>query len=178
MHTKMNNTRVDDAQKIDIIMPMYDLIEYSDACLRTSGSLCQYYWDEPALNDNGEIVDFPADKNHSASFKFKQQITGQTGNGGTKVVEKMVPLKCLSRFWRTLEMPLINCKISLYLKWFKNCILVANQNPSFQIHETKLYVSVANLSTQENIELLKRLESGFKRTINWNNYLAETANQA
>ena len=71
LHTKMNNTRVDDTQKIDIIMTMYDLIEYSDACLRTSGSLWQYYWNEPALNANGEIADFPADKNHSASFKFK-----------------------------------------------------------------------------------------------------------
>ena len=93
----------------------------------------------------------------------------------------MVPLKYLSNFWRTLEMPLINCEISLQLKRSKKCILVAgtanNQNPSFQINDTKLNVSVVTLSTQENIKLLKQLESGFKRTINWNKYLAKTTNQ-
>ena len=94
----------------------------------------------------------------------------------------MVPLKYLSNFWRTLEMPLINCEISLQLKWSKNCILVAgtvaNKNPSFQINDTKLYVPVVTLSTQENIKLLKQLESGFKRTINWNKNLIKTTNQA
>ena len=81
----------------------------------------------------------------------------------------MVPLKYLSNFWRTLEMPLINCETSLQLKRPKKCILVAgtanNQNPSFQINDTKLNVSVVTLSTQENIKLLKKLESGLKRTI-------------
>ena len=84
----------------------------------------------------------------------------------------MVPLKYLSNFWRTLEMPLVNCKISLQLKWSRNCIIVArianNQTPSFQINDTKLFVPVVTLSSQENIKILKPLESGFKRTINWN----------
>ena len=66
----------------------------------------------------------------------------------------MVPLKYLSSFSGTLEMSLINCEISLQLKWFKNCILlagtVANQNPTFQINDTKLYVSVVTLSTRKN----------------------------
>ena len=61
----------------------------------------------------------------SISFKFKQEITTQTGNGGTKDIEIMVPLKCPSDFWRTLEMPLINCKISLQWKFSKKCILFA-----------------------------------------------------
>ena len=69
-------------------------------------------------------------------------------------------------------MSLINCKISLQLKWSKNCIIVAgtaaNQNRVLQINDTKLYVHIVNLSTQENIKLLKQLESGFKRTVNWN----------
>ena len=94
-----------------------------------------YYSDEPALNANGEIIGFPADNNNSASFKFKQQITRQTGKGTTKNVKVMVPLKYLSNFRRTLEMPLIRCKISVQLKWSKNCILVsstaANQKQSF-----------------------------------------------
>ena len=131
------------------------------------------------MNDHNEIIGFPA--NNSVLFKFKQQITGQTGNGDTKDVELMVPLKYLSNFWRTLEMSLINCEISLQLKWPKNCILIAgtaaNQNPPFQINDTKLYVPVVTLSTQENIKLLKQLESGLKRTINWNKYLAKTKTQ-
>ena len=94
----------------------------------------------------------------------------------------MVPLKCLSNFWRTLEMPLINCGISLELKWSRNCIIVAattnNQNPTCQINDTKLYVPVVTLSTQENIKFLKQLEFGFRRTINWDKYLAKTKNQA
>ena len=82
----------------------------------------------------------------------------------------MVPLKYLSIFWRTLEMLLINCEVSLQLKWSKNCIqvagTVANQNPEFKITDTKLCVPVLTLSTQDNIKLLKQLESDFKRTIN------------
>ena len=68
-------------------MPEYNLIEYRDSYLNTSGSLWQYYRDEPALNANGEVIDFPANNNNSVSFKFKQQITGQTGNGGKKDVK-------------------------------------------------------------------------------------------
>ena len=84
----------------------------------------------------------------------------------------MVPLKYLSNFWRTLEMPLVNCEISLHLKQSRNCITVAcianNQTPSFQKNDTKLYVPAVTLSSQENIKILKPIESGFKRTINWN----------
>ena len=88
--TKINNTPVDGAQKIDIIMPMYNLKECSDAYLKTSGGLWQYYrGDEPALNTNGEIIDLPANINNSAPFKFKQQITGQAGNNDTKDVEEI-----------------------------------------------------------------------------------------
>ena len=88
-------------------MPMYNLIEYSDAYLRTSGSLWQYCRDEPAIDANGNIIDFPTNNNNSTSFKFQQKITGKTENGGTKDTEIMVPLKYLSNFWRTLEMALI-----------------------------------------------------------------------
>ena len=79
-------------------------------------------------------------------------------------------------------MLLINCENILQMNWSKNFILVAgtiaNQNPSFHINDTKLYVPVVTLLIQENIKLLKQLESGFKRTINWNKYLAKTTNQA
>ena len=139
-------------------MSVYNLTEYSDAYSKTSGSLWQYYRDEPALNNNGNIIDIP-DNNKSNSCKFKQQITVQTGNSATKNVEIIVSLKYLSNFLRTFEIPLINCEISLQLKWSNKCILVAdttnNQNPSFQINDTKFYVPVVTLSTQENIKLLK-----------------------
>ena len=122
---EINNAQVYEAQKIDLIMPIYNLIEYSDAYLKTSGSLWQYYRDEPAINNDGDIIDFPENNNNSNSFKFKQEITGQTGNGGTMDVEIMVSLKYLSNFWRTLDMPLINCEISLHLKWSRKCVIVA-----------------------------------------------------
>ena len=70
--TEINNTQVVDGQKIDVVMPMYNLIEYSDAYSKTSGSLWQYYRDKPALNANGETIDFSANSNNNAIFKFKQ----------------------------------------------------------------------------------------------------------
>ena len=162
-------------------MPMYNLIEYSNAYSKTSRSWWQNYRNEPALDNNGNIIDFPDDDNNSASFKIKQKAAEQTGNEGIKNVEIMVPLNYLSKFRKTLEMPLINCEISLQLEWSRNCFIVAgtanNQNPIFQINDTKIYVSVVTLSNQENIKLLKQLESGFKKTISWNKYLAKTTNQ-
>ena len=96
-------------------MPMYNLIQYSDIYLKTLRSLWQYYEDGLALENNKNITDFAANKNNSISFTFKQKITGQTGNNGTKNVEIIVPLKYLSNLRRTLEMLLINCEISVML---------------------------------------------------------------
>ena len=89
----------------------------------------------------------------------------------------MVPLKYLSNFWRTLEMPLINCEVNLILTWSSTCVLIAtnipNQIATFAITDTKLYVPVVTLSTQENTKFLPQLKSGFKRVINWNKYLSK-----
>ena len=86
----------------------------------------------------------------------------------------MVPLKYLSNIWRTLEMPLIDCKIALDLNWSENCVIVATnvaaQITTLSITNRKLYVAVVTLSTKDNAKLLEQLKSGFKRTINWNNY--------
>ena len=112
--SEINNTQVDNDKDIDIVMPMYNLIEYSDNYAKTSGSLWQYCLDMPAVDNNNAIVDF-TENNLTDSFSFKVKITSQTGNGGIKNVEIMVPLKYLSNFWRTLEMPLINCEINLIL---------------------------------------------------------------
>ena len=104
---------------------MYNLIEYGDNYSKISGSLWKYYRDEPALGNNGNIIDSLNDNNNSISFKFKQQIAGQTENDGIKDVGIMVLLKYLSNFWKTLEMLLTNCETSLLLTWSKNCFLVA-----------------------------------------------------
>ena len=93
-------------------MPMYNLIKYINNYSKTSGRLWQYYRDKPALTDAGTADNFPG---NSALFKFKQEITGTTGVHGTKKVKIMVPLKYLSNFWRTIEVPLINCEINLIL---------------------------------------------------------------
>ena len=89
----------------------------------------------------------------------------------------MVPLRYLSNFWRALEMPLISCEIDLILTWSTNCVIVstnvANQNVTFEITDTNLYVPVVTLSTQDNSKLLQQLKSGFKRVINWRKYLSK-----
>ena len=174
--SEINNRQIDNAKDIDIVMPMYNLIQYSDNYAKTTGSLWQYCEDIPALNANDDIIIF-ADGNTTDSFNFKVKITGRTGNNGTKDVEIMVPLKYLSNFWRTLEMPLINCEVNLILTWSSTCVLIAtntpNQNATFAITDTKLYVPVVTLSTQENTKFFQQLKSGFKRVINWNKYLSK-----
>ena len=109
---------------------------------------------------------------NSQSLKSKVKITGNTpNNGNTKDVEIIVPLKYLSNFWRTLEMPLINCEVNLLLTWSKDCVITNSTGEGkFAITETKLHVPVVTLSTQDNAKLLQQLKSGFKRTINWNKY--------
>ena len=104
-------------------------------------------------------------------------MTGQTGDDGTKNVEIMVPIKYLCNLWRTIEMPLINCEVNLILTWSANCVIVstnvANQNATFAITDTKLYVPVITLSQEDNVKLSQQLKSGFKRVINWNIYLSK-----
>ena len=156
-------------------MPMYNLIEYSDNYSKTSGGQWQYYKDIPAVNNGGDIVNFNG-ANVNDSFNFKAKITDQTNNDGEiNGVEIMVPLKYLSNFSRTLEMPLINCEIEIILDWSANCVIIstdnANQVPIFTITETNIYVPAVTLSAQDNSKLLPQLKNGFKRTITWTKYL-------
>ena len=136
--SEINNTDLDNAKDLDIVMPMYKLIEYSDNFAKISGSLWQYYRDEP----NGNLAD-------SESFKSKIKITGTTpDNGNEKDVEIMVPLKYLSNFWGTLEMSLVNCKIHLMLTWSSTSVITNSTGAgSFATTDTKLYVPVVTLST-------------------------------
>ena len=175
--SEINNTQVDNAKDLDIVMPMYNLIEYSDNYSKTYGRLWQYCKDIPAVDNNNNVIVIFTDNNLTDSFNFKVKITGQTGNDGTKNVEMMVPIKYLSKFWRILEMPLINCEVNIILTWSENRVIVstnvANQNPTIAITDTKLYVPVVSLSTQDNAKLLQKLKSGLKRVINWNKYLSK-----
>ena len=120
---------------------------------------------KPAVDSNDDITDFPANNNNSNLFRFKQQITGQTGNGSTKDLEIMIPLKYLSNFWRALEMLLSNFDITLPLTFSTKSILVAgaaaNQSRKLRITNTKLYVPAVTISTQENIKLTRKQN-------NWN----------
>ena len=139
--SEINNTQIGNAKDIDIVMPMNNLIEYSDNYAKTTGSLWQYFRDEPV--DDIE------------SFKSKVKITGKTpNNDNEKIVEIMVPLKYLSNFWRTLEMPLINCEVNLILTWSSTCVITEyNGAGTFAITDTKLFVPVVTLSTQENTKI-------------------------
>ena len=106
--SKTNNTRIDNAEYNDKVMPMYNLTEYRDNYSKTSG----YCKDIPAVNNVGNIVNFIG-ANSTDSFNFKTKVTGQTYGDGIINVEIMVPLKYLSNVWRTLEMPLINCEVEI-----------------------------------------------------------------
>ena len=175
--SKINNTQVDNAKDIDIVIPMYNLIEYGDNYSKTSGSLWQYCKDIPAVNNNGDIVDFNG-ANATDSFNFNAKITGQTDDDREiNDVEIIVPLKYLRNFWRTLEKPLINREVNLILTWSANYVIVytnvANQGATFAITEANLYVPVVTLSTQDNAKLLTQLKSGFKRAISWNKHLSK-----
>ena len=175
---KINNTQIDNAEFNDIVMPLYELIKYSDNYSQISGSLRQYCKEKPAVNNAVNIVGFTGG-NATDSFNFKTKITGETKNDGIINVEIMVPLKYLSNFWRSIEMPLINCEVELTLTWSAGCVIIytdtAEQVPTFTTTETNLYVPVVTLSTQENVKLLPQLKSGFKRKISWNEYLSKPA---
>ena len=179
---------------------MYNLLEYSKNYKKATGSLWNYYRDE--TND-------PLSSN-SESFKYKTSITGNTynvdvtiiGNGGNPIpnpnydankvgknkIEVVIPLKYLSNFWRSLNIPLINCEVELILTWSKNCVLadmteraLQGNNPAivaptgleFKITYPKLYVPVVSLSKENDIKLLEQLKSGFERTIKWNKHRSQ-----
>ena len=184
---RINSTLVEDAQELDIIMPMYNLLYYSKNYRKTAGSLWNYYRDEPnsgaQRNINYSIKD-------SQSFDYKASITGQLENNeDEKDVKIVAPLKHLSKFFRELDIPLINCGISLDLKWSKNCVLTSKAtrkadpainnptNAEFSITDCKLYVPVVTVSIENQNILYEQLKEGFTITIYWNKYRCQISNQ-
>ena len=146
--TKIDDAIVDEANHIYIAMPLYNLIEYSDNCSDTSGSLWQFKRDEVPVGN----VDLSI--NNSQSLKYKAALLGKTENAvantnsSVKEAKIVVPLKYLSIFWRWLEMPLINCKVYVKLNWIEDCILSSAGNTAkFAIADTKLPVSIVTFST-------------------------------
>ena len=188
--SKINDVKIDNAEDVDVLMPMSDLLEYSKNYKKPTGSLWNYFRDEPSD---------PLFSN-SNSFKYKSSIAGNTYNigvdetgydankAGKNETKVFLSLKHLSNFWRSLNIPLINCEVELILTWSKNCVLAdmtrrnaQGNNPAivppaeleFKITDTKLYVPVVSLSKENDIKLLEQLKSGFKRTIKWNKYRSQ-----
>ena len=157
--TEINETFIDEATHINITMPMHNLIEYSDNYSDTSGSSWQFKRDE--ITNNADVTN-----DNAPSFKYKANLIGHTEVNGTKNGVKIaVPLKYLSNFWRPLEMPWINCKVELSLKWYERCLLTAGNTATFTITDAKLYVLIVTLSIEDNSKLSKLLNKGFKRPI-------------
>ena len=118
--TRINGELIEDADDLDIVMPMYNLLEYSKNYRKTIGSLYNYYRDE--LSDHADDNDFDNIKAvNSNTFKYKNKVTGNTYNvnagaqgynvnkNGMQEVELAIPLKYLGNFWRELNIPLISC---------------------------------------------------------------------
>ena len=124
---------------------MYNLIEYSVSYSSTSGSLWHFGRDE--IINNADVTN----DDNAPKFKHKASLIGNTEDDGTRNAVKIaVPLKYLSNFWRSLEMPLINCKIELSLKWYETCLLTAATTANFKITDAKLYVPIVTLTVEDN----------------------------
>ena len=123
---EINETFIDEVDFINITMPMYNLIEYSDNYSDTSGSLWDFKRDE--IVNNADVTN----DDNAPSFKYKASIIGNTEDNGRKNGVKIaVPLKYLSNFWKSLEIPLINCKVELSLNWIERCLLTVANNAIF-----------------------------------------------
>ena len=174
---EINDEHVDTAENLHITMPMYNLIEYSDNYQDSSATLYQYKQDEPP--ETNAINDLTTD--NSSSSKYKVSLLGNLvdANNIARInVKVVIPLKYLSNFSRSLEMPLINCKIKLNLTWKKECVL-SNQNSAavFIINVTKMYVPVVTLSKEDNKDFIEQQNKGFQRSIYWNEYKTKEINE-
>ena len=167
----INDEHDEKAEVLDIVMPMYNLLAYSDNYENSTGSLYQFKRDEPP-DDNADAGDA------TSSLVYKSKLIKGTDNNNVNHVKLVVPLKYVSNFFRSLEMPLVNCKIDLQLTWHKDCMIssanaAANRVVSFMITDTKLCVPIVTLTTKDNTNLTKQLNEGFKRTIYWNQYVSK-----
>ena len=160
--TKINDIFVDEANHIYIAMPMYNLFDYSDNYSDTSGSLWEF--------KRHEVTDKNADltTDNSQLFKYKAALLGRTANAVNntnsfvKEAKIVVSLKYFSNLWRSLEMPLKNCKVYLKLNWIEDCILSSAGDSET---DAKLHVPIVTLSAKDSENLAKQLNEGFKRSV-------------
>ena len=191
--SKINGVKIDNAEDLDVVMSMYNLLEYRKNYRKTTGSLWNYYRDEPKSGTDDNNITHSILNSESFDYKANFLENDVTQNNLTKVnVKIVVPLNFLSNFRRSLNIPLTNCEVELILTWFKNCVLInkstrdvdynANlvackidnlENEIFQITDTKLYAPVVTLSKENDIKLLEQLKLEFKRTITWNKYRSQ-----
>ena len=170
-NSEINDEHVDTAENLDIVMPLYNLIKYPDNYQDSSATLYQYKRDEPPGNNVNLMAD-------STSFKYKVNLLGNIAAAdpdnalvGRLSVKIVVPLKYLSNFFRSLEMPLINCKTKLNLTWKKECVLsTADDDAVFIINDTKLYIPVVILLKEDDKDFIEQQDKGFQRSIYWNEY--------
>ena len=174
---EINDEHVDTAKNLDITMPLYNLIEYSDNYQDSSATLYQYKRDEPPEDD--AVADLTA--NNSSSFKYKVSLLDSPvldGAVAKKSVKVVVPLKYLSNFYRSLEIPLINCKIKLNLTWKKECVLSTGGGDAvFIINDTKLHVPVVTLSKEDTKDFIEQQNKKFQRSIYWNECKTKEINE-
>ena len=191
--SKINGVKIDNVEDLDVVILMYNSLEYNKNYRKTTGSLWNYYKDEPNNSTDDDNITHSILNSESFDYKANFMENGVTNNNSTKNdVKVVVRLKRLSNFWRSLNIPLINCEVELILTWFKNCVLIdkstreANytvdpnvyeinnpENAIFEITDTKLYVPVVILSKEDDIKILEQLKSGFKKTIKWNKYRSQ-----
>ena len=188
--THINDEHVETVENLDIIMPMYNSIEYSDNYADSSGRLYQFKRDESPMNNAGNLLIVALDS--SKSFKYTASILGKAidadGDDTSLKNTKIVVSYYYYNNIRSLEMYLVNCKIHLELNWDNNCVMHSadtyaggvknnnnnnNRERTFQITSTKLYVSVVTLSAKDNVNLTKQLNEGFKISVYWNQYESE-----
>ena len=151
--TKINKTFADEADIINITMPMYNLIEYNNNYSDTSGSLWQFRRDKIEEDADSTIKNAPL-------FKYNAYLIGDTvadrANRKKENAKRAMPLKYLSNFWRSLEMPLTDCKIEFSLGWYEECILSSGGTAAtFIITDAKLYVPIVTLKIEDNTKLTK-----------------------
>ena len=178
---EINDEHVDTGENLYIVMPMHNLIEYSDIYQDSSATLYQYKRDEPPEDD--AVADLTADNSDSLKYEIKllgnvTEVAGDAAGVRRLNVKVVVLLKYLSNFFRSLEMPLINCKIKLNLTWKKECVLSTGAGEAvFIINDTKLYVPVVTLSKKDNKDFIEQQNKGFQRSIYWNEYKTKEINE-
>ena len=141
------------------------MIGYSDNYSDTSGNLWQFKRDEQNIN-NRNPANVTTDDSRSFKYKssFSKPLTADD-NGVFNDVTIAVPLKYLGNFLRSLETPLINCKINLELSWSKDYVMSTIADTTFKITNTNLFIPIVTLSSKDNVKLVKLLQKGFERPV-------------